>query len=397
MRGHCRDEPSALGLRRLRGDESASCSRGTSWLERRHCHELKRQLSQGASNINQQQADFDAFSSKQIEAKPSQLGPPVAGEPLRNGRTIILIMGTRRRRCNKLIYPPPPGAARRPAATPTHKAEGEKEEEEEEVKSVQTSCHGREAERTTTGRNESPISASQIEPAQRWRPGRKRKTRPSECLLLFSKENVIPPPPKPGRVSEEARRPPKQVAADCYLGQFNYHFTQLAALLMLVLSLAACTNQPAQAYQLTNNLIANNLPPKFATTSSSASGPSGGGGGGGGGSSAGSNSEIVVRVKEGHQSIGKLIYTLRGEDPDEDPLTFGLLGSMASDLLRIENVPGNQANVYLRKELDRETTESHQVVITLTDGKLGRGNWVSACQVVFCCHCLCSKQRESPH
>lgn len=85
----------------------------------------------------------------------------------------------------------------------------------------------------------------------------------------------------------------------------------------------------------------------------------------------------MVRVKEGPASIGKLIYTLKGEDPDDDPLTFGVLGSMASDLLRIENVPGNQANVYLRKELDRESTESYQMVITLTDGKLGRGNWVS--------------------
>lgn len=117
----------------------------------------------------------------------------------------------------------------------------------------------------------------------------------------------------------------------------------------------------ALAYQLTNNLIANNLPPKFASSGSSSA-----------------NSEIVVRVKEGPQSIGKLIYTLRGEDPDEDPLTFGVLGSMASDLLRIENMAGNQASVYLRKELDRETTESHQIVITLTDGKLGRGNWVSS-------------------
>lgn len=118
------------------------------------------------------------------------------------------------------------------------------------------------------------------------------------------------------------------------------------------------------AYQLTNNLIANNLPPKFIT-------------------SGGSNSEIVVRVKEGSASIGKLIYTLKGEDPDEDPLTFGVLGSTASDLLRIENVPGNQANVYLRKELDRETTESHQVVITLTDGKLGRGNWITKSMLII--------------
>lgn len=137
------------------------------------------------------------------------------------------------------------------------------------------------------------------------------------------------------------------------------------------------------AYQLANNLIANNLPPKFIT----------------GTSGVGSNSEIVVRVKEGSASIGKLIYTLKGEDPDDDPLTFGVLGSLASDLLRIENVPGNQANVYLRKELDRETTESYQVVITLTDGKLGRGNWVSAgfitlmiytdTSLIYCCLSIC--------
>lgn len=127
-------------------------------------------------------------------------------------------------------------------------------------------------------------------------------------------------------------------------------------ILVTLVSQAKQTN----SYQLANNLIANNLPPKFIASSSTAS-----------------NSEIVVRVKEGPASIGKLIYTLRGEDPDDDPLTFGVLGSMASDLLRIENVPGNQANVYLRKELDRETTESYQMVITLTDGKLGRGNWVS--------------------
>lgn len=122
-------------------------------------------------------------------------------------------------------------------------------------------------------------------------------------------------------------------------------------------------------YQLTNNLIASNLPPKFVTTNSQQMG--------------GSNSEIVVRVKEGPGSIGKLIYTLRGEDPDDDPITFGVLGSMASDLLRIENVPKNQANVYLKKELDRETTESYQVVITLTDGKLGRGNWITKSMLII--------------
>lgn len=153
-------------------------------------------------------------------------------------------------------------------------------------------------------------------------------------------------------------------------------YNKILLLALLVITTLACSrlatsgvDYQVSAYQLANNLIANNLPPKFITgTSGAGTGASGG---------VGSNSEIVVRVKEGSASIGKLIYTLKGEDPDDDPLTFGVLGSIASDLLRIENVPGNQANVFLRKELDRETTESYQVVITLTDGKLGRGNWVS--------------------
>lgn len=157
---------------------------------------------------------------------------------------------------------------------------------------------------------------------------------------------------------------------------FSFPSILLLCLLSLLLLLQNDTlihrtthTKSCYAYQLTNNLIASNLPPKFITTSSQQMG--------------GSNSEIVVRVKEGPQSIGKLIYTLRGEDPDDDPITFGVLGSMASDLLRIENVPKNQANVYLKKELDRETTESYQVVITLTDGKLGRGNWITKSMLII--------------
>lgn len=155
------------------------------------------------------------------------------------------------------------------------------------------------------------------------------------------------------------RRPPSR-----FLATVAANRLLLCALLPL-LALLLCAPASRLGYQLTNNMIANNSPPKFTTASGAPSGPASG------------NSEIVVRVKEGPQSIGKLIYTLHAEDPDEDPLTFGVLGSMASELLRIENTPGNQANVYLRRELDRETTESHQVVITLTDGKLGKGNWVS--------------------
>ena len=66
-------------------------------------------------------------------------------------------------------------------------------------------------------------------------------------------------------------------------------------------------------------------------------------------------SEIVLRLKEGPETpAGSLIYRLKGYDPDDDPLTFGLRGQIANELLRIENVRTNEANVYLKKELDRE-------------------------------------------
>ena len=139
---------------------------------------------------------------------------------------------------------------------------------------------------------------------------------------------------------------------NCYY-LFNYYSklhltsprvtTNLRGPLILLITALACllwslsgVPAPCRAYQLSNNLIANNLPPKFVQSSS-------GGGGGNGGqqsmssasssassSQGGTNSEIVVRVKEGPQSIGRLIYTLRGEDPDDDPLTFGGLGTMAT-------------------------------------------------------------------
>ena len=87
-------------------------------------------------------------------------------------------------------------------------------------------------------------------------------------------------------------------------------------------------------------------------------------------------SEIVVRVKEGQSSLNKQIYHLSGEDSDGDPLKFGVLGTLGADLLRIEPVPPNQAKVFLKKELDREIQDSYTLVLTLTDGKLGKGNYV---------------------
>ncbi|KPM07825.1 cadherin-23-like protein [Sarcoptes scabiei] len=104
-----------------------------------------------------------------------------------------------------------------------------------------------------------------------------------------------------------------------------------------------------------------NLPPRFKTE----------------GSDFDSQSEIVVRVKEGDSSLKKEIYHLHGEDPDNDPLTFGVLGTLGKDILRIESISANEAKIYLKKELDREIQDSYTLVLTLTDGKLGKGNYIT--------------------
>ena len=73
-------------------------------------------------------------------------------------------------------------------------------------------------------------------------------------------------------------------------------------------------------------------------------------------------SEIVLRLKEGSATpVGSLVYRLKGYDPDEDPLVFGLRGQIANELLRIENLGGDEANVYLKKELDREVIPQLQL------------------------------------
>lgn len=95
-----------------------------------------------------------------------------------------------------------------------------------------------------------------------------------------------------------------------------------------------------------------------------------------------SQSEIVVRVKEGSSSLNKEIYHLYGEDPDNDPLSFGVLGTIGKDLLRIESISSTEAKIYLKKELDREIQDSYTLVLTITDGKLGKGNYVSYCKKV---------------
>lgn len=51
---------------------------------------------------------------------------------------------------------------------------------------------------------------------------------------------------------------------------------------------------------------------------------------------------------------GSRVYHLRGFDPDDDPLTFGVLDPVGNEIFHIENVGKNEADVLLKKELDRE-------------------------------------------
>ncbi|XP_068632323.1 cadherin-23 [Battus philenor] len=89
-------------------------------------------------------------------------------------------------------------------------------------------------------------------------------------------------------------------------------------------------------------------------------------------------SEIVVRLKEGPETpVGSLIYRLRGIDPDGDTLKFGIKDQVGSDILRLEAISSNEANIYLVKELDRETRDEYAFVLTLTDGHLGEGNFIT--------------------
>ncbi|KAH8330723.1 hypothetical protein KR067_006821 [Drosophila pandora] len=89
-------------------------------------------------------------------------------------------------------------------------------------------------------------------------------------------------------------------------------------------------------------------------------------------------SEIVLRLKESPETkVGTLIYTLKGYDPENDPLTFGKRNSHDSEIIRIENTGGNEAKVYLAKELDREVQDEYAIVLTLTDSHYSDQNYVT--------------------
>ncbi|KAL7302845.1 hypothetical protein TKK_0004077 [Trichogramma kaykai] len=88
--------------------------------------------------------------------------------------------------------------------------------------------------------------------------------------------------------------------------------------------------------------------------------------------------EIVLRLKEGPETpVGSFIYHLRGVDPDGDDLTFGVLNQPGSDVISIEKSSRTDAKVYLKKPLDREVRDDYSLVLTLTDGKLGEGNFIT--------------------
>ncbi|KAH8293460.1 hypothetical protein KR054_000643 [Drosophila jambulina] len=105
------------------------------------------------------------------------------------------------------------------------------------------------------------------------------------------------------------------------------------------------------------SLVASNRPPRFAIDG---------------------QSEIVLRLKESPETkVGTLIYTLKGFDPDNDPLTFGKRNSHDSEIIRIENTGGNEAKVFLAKELDRELQDEYAIVLTLTDSQYSDPNYVT--------------------
>ena len=69
----------------------------------------------------------------------------------------------------------------------------------------------------------------------------------------------------------------------------------------------------------------------------------------------------------------------KGFDADGDPLIFGVV-YQDSDQNLVEIRPldnSNEAELILNKYLDAEAKSEHQLVLTLTDGKLGNGNFMT--------------------
>lgn len=92
----------------------------------------------------------------------------------------------------------------------------------------------------------------------------------------------------------------------------------------------------------------------------------------------GNPSEIVIRLKEGPETpVGTLIYRLKAHDADGDAVKFGVKPSLDSNIIKIEKLSDNEANIRLNKELDREIKDEYHLVLTLTDGLIGEGNYIT--------------------
>ncbi|CAG9863718.1 unnamed protein product [Phyllotreta striolata] len=88
--------------------------------------------------------------------------------------------------------------------------------------------------------------------------------------------------------------------------------------------------------------------------------------------------EFILRLKEGEGTpVGSLIFQLSGYDDDGDFLKFGVSRFPGSDIIRIESTSPSEANIYLNRELDREAQDEYSLVLTLTDGHLGYGNYIT--------------------
>ncbi|PRD32707.1 UNVERIFIED_CONTAM: Cad86C [Trichonephila clavipes] len=62
---------------------------------------------------------------------------------------------------------------------------------------------------------------------------------------------------------------------------------------------------------------------------------------------------------------GSIIYRLRGSDPDNDVLTFGVRGDVGNQLLNIQSVTETRANVLLKTA---PTEKEYKLTIYVTDG-----------------------------
>ncbi|XP_070544677.1 cadherin-related family member 1-like [Ptychodera flava] len=64
--------------------------------------------------------------------------------------------------------------------------------------------------------------------------------------------------------------------------------------------------------------------------------------------------------------VGETMFFLIGEDPDDNPITFGI--TTGSDFFDVSDQNGTHAQVKLIQELDYETATSHDIIFTLSDG-----------------------------